>query len=279
MNLLSVFRPRLHRFALWGLGAYLVAQVGMYFAGPASEWHEAEKRAAAVAGEAAAAEMARRFPDSGRISLSPVLRDPHRAATDAWAEAMRDRDREVKVGLAIQAFASDLLWAAVTSDSPRDLLQAGRRVKLDLVLGGRLTERVHSNGVADVTLQWAALDPRGTNTFQRGSVTGHWPPPGRTATGPKRWPLQWSLALRMFLLALGIGLTVVGTLPLMDRTIEAKSNLASLAFFAALTGIGLGLTVLYLGVTAMPPLGWAIVAGLLSGTLYVVCEKLAALRQ
>ena len=279
---------RMRKWLQRGILAWFGLQVGMFVwnQSPSSQqnaWSRAELVAAADAGQQAAVEMKSRFPNADSASLFPCLKDGQKACTRAWMAELGQRGIKTHTGSPIESFSSQMSRIAINADRPGDLLTAGSRVEMDLILGGRITDRsVTTNQEAEVTLEWVAVAPHATDKFQRGTITGSWSPKSEAekaqAARPNRWPLHWHLGWRILLFVGSLILLLLAALPWLGQVLEARSNVVSAFYLAGLTAAGLGLFILYFAPTC-GSIGWIAAGAVLALVLWMGSEHLASIRE
>ena len=230
----------------------------------------------AAAGRTANA-LAMKAPGPARIGVAHLTGDPGGTATAILKERLaRQPGWKVEEQSIIQRFLADVSRAVADATSFEEVLRAGQKVELDVVMGGRVLAVEATNGAARAAVQILAYDTRKGGLVLREIIDAEWRPTllDRAGRGLARVGPGWRFA---------IWLTVVLALPWVTRfatarVLERKSNLAAFALIGAYTVTGLALAAAMTGFQLIGGGQWLrFFAALVfcAGYSFWACERIA----
>ena len=163
--------------------------------------------------------------------------DPTDQATAAFRAELAGRDGWTAVaGSPAVSFLKSVGKTLYEATSVDEYLRPGARVGIDVVFHGRLLGVSTTNGVSRATLSLSAYDTRRGETVASGSYEGEFP---RLRTAVARAAVRTPLRTRIWIFAVfALALPWVCA-PLAFRVRRARSNAASAALLAGLTGADL----------------------------------------
>lgn len=267
------------RIVIWSFVAFIAWQVGVFLLPKPAPYTEDQHQALARASESLAATIAPSLDRPACFGVIHLWNDGNDEATAILKATLASRrsDWTVLQESVIHRFLSDVGKTVSEASSLDELVNAGRRVKVDVVLAGRVADLATSNRVSHAALDILACDVQAGRVLFKGRVEGDWTP------GPLERLARWirqAGAMTRLLVWLAFVLILPWVTPFGTRwAVEAKSNAASFALVATYTVLGLALAVVLSGFTVSG--GWAWARLLLAfafgaGYSFWVCERLAA---
>jgi hypothetical protein len=277
MKLLKI--TLLNRYILGALALVIAWQGYVFLRRDPVVWTHSERDAAVAAAERLAAELEARVPRRARIGVVHFVGDPHDLVTETVKAELARRDGwSVEEGSVIRKFLGDVSRTMLDATSVEELVNAGRRVELDVLVGGRVGEFRYNAADADgggercgVSLDVRVYELRAGRTLFNESVAAE--VAVQAAGAPRPFRLR-HLLIWLLIAALLPWLTAFAT----HSALERRSNVISAVL---VTGYALTDVLLYhwlVGVYAGG--GWRLVmwAGLAAGCWaynWFICEKVA----
>jgi hypothetical protein len=238
------------------LAIFLLWQMIVFLRHRPRGYTEAEQRAVAACSRSLAGALEGRLPSPAKLGVAHFVGDSRDEVTRAVREALADvKGFSVEQSSIIQRFLSDVSRAVAEATSLDEVLNAGRRVSLDVVVAGRVldvSEREDGTGVA--RLQVWAYDVRDGKMKAAETVEGSWRPDVFRRMRAK--VLSVSAVVRLI-----IWLAVVLALPWIARpatrwAVGRKSNAAAFAVLAAHVLVGVSLAFVLSGAGPAGFWGW-----------------------
>lgn len=282
--LFRIFYASIILFLLW--------QIIMFFSPRPPSYTTAEKQAITMACDRFVREMTATINEGTstavvRPATSPalvagiahLLNDSNEMATAALKDALRSSGRyEVHEGSVLKKFFSDVTDALSESKSLEEVLRAGQKVKLDLVLAGRVVDVVLINeSKATAKLELLAWDTREAKIMMRQTIE---------ATAEIGWeqkagqmmrglPAHQRLIIWLAIVASAPWLTAFAT----HRVLEKKSNASSFLLILVYALFGTALAMLL--ITNVPGssrfgLTTLLALAVSAGYSFWACERIAA---
>ena len=202
------------------------------------EFTETEKRAVQSAAETMADELERRIEGNPRLGIARFLKDSNDTVTETVRNEFTERSEtgswQVREGSVIANFLSDISSAVAGATTPDEVIHAGRRVGLDMVVGGRVQEVSGSRDEGRVVIRAVAYDFQEGRTTMNEIITGTWrgAPEVRDETvwsGLYPGLLGWLIWMGCILLLPRL------TSVLIRKAMEQQSNTASAILLVAYT--------------------------------------------
>ena len=163
--------------------------------------------------------------------------DPTDQATEALRGELAAREGWGAVaGSPAVAFLKSVGKTLYEATSVDEYLRPGARVGIDVVFHGRLLGVSTTNGVSRASLSLSAYDTRRGETLASGVFAGEFP---RLRTAVARAAVRTPVRRRIALFAAFVLLLPLLCVPLVRRARAARSNTASAALLAGLTGADL----------------------------------------
>ncbi len=236
-----------------------------------------EANAVERAVDLAVARLEPAVPGPARFGVAHILNDPRDQVTTLVRMALlRHEGWTVNEGSVIQRFLSDVTEALSQATSLEEIVRAGQKVDMDVVIAGRVLAVDATNGVGRAVLQLYAYDTRAGAWLLKDDFTADWKPnvAQRTAIGLRGLSGLARLALWLGVVLVFPWVTAFATHWALDR----KTNLSSLLVVSGYTLVGL----LFALVLVRPALGqglpgWPLIGAFLFGTIYNywACERIA----
>jgi len=241
-------------------------------------YSDAEIRAIQRAAAAAAAEMAAQIGAPARFGVAHLRGDWKDRFGEELCTAIAARPGfTVLEGSPIRRFLDDIGNAILDATSIEDVLKAGQKVRMDVLVAGRVLSVGTAEGVSTARAEILAYDTRVGAWVVRGVFEGRWAPnPAARATAALSRMVPWK--------RFGLWLVIVGALPwltpfLTRRALASKTNAASLALIGTYTLVALFLALLFTGfqisgaAATIRLLATIVVAAFYN---YWACERIAA---
>jgi len=212
-----------------------------------------------------------------RIGIAHLLQDPSDKATAVLRETLgRGEEWTVEESSVIQKFLSDVTDAVANATTLDEVLHAGRRVDLDVIVGGKVdsvTEQGENSASAAIT--FLVYDLRQGNELIKKTVSADWES-GVVARG-RRGLINMHPALKILIWLAIVGLLPWVSSPATHHVLERKSNLASFVLLTAYTAVDLlcGLVLAGFHIAGAANSLWLVGAFVLcAGYNYWACEKI-----
>ena len=229
-----------HPFRLFGglVGLFLIVQVWLWLRPAPVPLTPDEEKAVR---DAAAQAVARAGAEAGALPATAAVvhlhGDPTDQATAAFRAELADKSGWTSVaGSPAAAFLKSVGKTLYEATSVDEYLRPGSRVGIDVVFYGRLAGVSTTNGVSRASLAVSAYDTRAGRTLASGSFEGEFP---RLKTAMARAAVRTPLRARVWAFAAFALLLPWACAPLVFRARRARSNTASAALLAGLTGADL----------------------------------------
>lgn len=212
-----------------------------------------------------------------RFGVAHFIGDERDALTDAVREELATRAGwTVEQGSIIEKFLEDIGRAIARATSIEEIVQAGQKVELDVLVAGRVLALETTNGAGRAVAQVYAYDLRPGAWVVRETLTAAWTPNALQQAG--RRMQQASPMAR-----LAIWIAVVVLLPWLTafathRALERKSNFSSFVVLGSYTLAGVALA---MALTGFAVQGGGAAARLLFALVlcalynYWACERIA----
>ena len=212
-----------------------------------------------------------------RFGVAHFVGDPSDQVTKSVRSVLAVRDDwTVEESSVIQKFLGDVSKAVAKATSLDELVHAGRRVELDVIVAGRVVEIKEEAGVARAELDLCAYDVRSGRWLHRDKLAASCRAAGKGATSRGMKRLAWPFRLLLWLLFAGL---LPWVTPFATRwAIERKSNLASFALVTGYTAVDLLLAMALSGFSIVGTGHGFLLLGaflLCAGYNYWVCERMA----
>lgn len=181
-----------------------------------------------------------------RFAVAHFRDDPGDHVTEAMREAIgKHPGWSVAEGSPINQFLKDIKHTVSEATSFDELIHAGRRVKLDAIVTGRLLAVEATNNTASATLRLAVYDTRNGSWMLRDTITANWSPTPLERVSLRFSSLSWGARFLIWLLPM-LALPWI-TPGVTRRALEKSSNIASavlIGFYVIISlvlGVGLRL--------------------------------------
>ncbi len=221
-------------FMLWQAWVFVRPRPRVYTA--------AEVNAVMAACQQAAARMALTNAAPARFAVAHFRDDPNDFVTESMREALAARPGwSVVAGSPINRFLEDVSRAIGEATSLDEIVHAGRRVELDVIVAGRVLAVEGTNDTARAVLRIYAYDTRPGVWLLRDTVSAEWSPTVMEKLSLRMAALRWRSRFLIWLIpVLALPwLTLFGTRWALTR----RSNLASALLLGGYTIAGLVLGV------------------------------------
>lgn len=259
------------------LAAFAVWQGSVFLRQSPREYTATEKAAVRNLCRDVVDRLAEQSPGDRAIGVAHFLNDPSDGFTTIMREAAAGTpDWRVEEASIIQRFLSDISTAVKNATSLDEIIHAGRRVGIDIVIAGRVIETLASQEGARAEAMVMAYDVKQGKALLNEPLSATWEPTlGSRLGGAVR-------GMNPFLRFV-VWLVLVLLLPLVTPfathwVIEKKSNLASFGLLAAYTVTGLFLALLFAGFRIEGPFRAVTLCLAVAGCgtyNYWVCERIA----
>jgi len=263
---------------LAGLAVFFAWQVFMFLRPRPRVFAPDEVNALHAAAQIAVERLAPEIGPTARIGVARLGNDPLDTATTVLKTALAARPGwRVEEHSIIQRFLADVSRAVAQATSLDEIVRAGQKVDLDVIIAGKVSEVATEEGITRASLELTAYDARKGAVALRDTFTADWRPTILTRLGRA---FEGVGPFWRFILWLG----VVLALPWVTRfaTVAAtgrKSNLASFLLVLAYTIAGLLLAALMTGFQLLGGGQWLRFFGALiicAGYSFWACERIAA---
>jgi hypothetical protein len=202
----------------------------------------AEVKAVRAACEKVADLCAKQVAKPARIGVAHLANDPRDVATTMLRDVLSSRAGfQVLQESPVQKFLRDVGRAVTEASSLDEVINAGRRVELDVIVAGKLLAADSTNGVAQAALQVYAYDVRPAQWLIRDVVTAEYDP----SLPERAW--DWCKGTRPLTRFVGWVLAVLlmpwATLFATRWALEKKNNTASFIIVSSYTVLAMALAV------------------------------------
>ncbi len=213
-----------------------------------------------------------------KVGVAHLINDPRDTATATLRARLRAHPRfDVHEGSVLKKFFADITTAIAEATSLEEIIQAGQRVDLDLVLAGRIIEVTSFDANrAAAKVELMAWDTHRGTLLLRQTVQGQWEP---------HWSRRFEHQLRSrpFYQRLLLWLCLVLAMPWITafathRVLERKNNAISFALIMSYTLFGTALAIMLNATEAgAPGFWWQTLLALVAAALYSfwACEAIA----
>lgn len=253
--------------------AFLGWQVFVFFRARPPVYTEAQQQALAIACQDFGRQLAGKLTNAPtRVGIAHLFGDVGDVATLMLRGTVSHISGcQIEERSVIQKFLSDVGRAISEATSLDEVLTAGRKVELDVVIAGRVVAVTPSpEGGASATLALYAFDVRHGGWLVKDSFTAHWQP--GVMDRIRALPLWLRLGLWALLAGLLPWLTAFAT----HWALEQKQNLASVIIIACYTladvALAFALGIIRLGHGWLAPV---LVVLLAAAWNWRACERLA----
>ncbi len=273
---LLLFRPVLRLFGLVFL-LFVVWQFFIFFRERPRAFTYAETRAAQEAAQSIVKELQRKVEQPTRFGVAYFVGDRYNVVTDTLRTTLgAPATWTVEEGSIILRFLEDVSKAIARATSVEEVVQAGQKVELDVIVAGRVLDSETINETGRIEIETHIYDVRSGEWLVRSSFTGQWEPgrierAGRQvqAVGP-----FWRFAMWLAFVLLLPWVTAFAT----HYALERRNNVAGFAVVTGYTVMDMAVALLLVGFTLAGGLPWFkfLVAFLFSGGYnYWACERIA----
>ena len=236
-----------------------------------------EVKAVKAACEKVADLCAAKAAKPARIGVAHLANDPNALATSVLRDALSSRAGfQVQQGSPVQKFLKDVGRAVSEATSLDEVVNAGRRVELDVIVAGKVLAVDATNGAAQAALQVYAYDVRPGQWLVKDTVTAEYNPslPERTwdwckGTKPMTRVIGWLL-----IVVLMPWVTLFAT----RWALEKRDNTASFIIVSAYTVFAMALAVGLGGAPGGTAYWMKMLAAFVFAAAYSfwACERIAA---
>lgn len=266
------------------LALFLVYQGVIIFLPEPRQFSAPEKNAVQTAADTVAAALREKVASPARIGIAHFVNDPNDEVSETVKSTLirtaADSPWKVREGSVIQQFLKDVSKTVVNATSMDEVINAGRRVKLDILVAGKVEEVKLTEDGAVARIRPIIYDLQSGDMLMNETVSAVWHGSDTAVAGSATaWrgfaPGLWGWA--------GWGLCILG-LPWLTSfaiagILEKKSNIASAVLLVGYTAADLLLGWLWTGFPLDVPGPIVIPAiGVLACALYNywACETIAA---
>ena len=212
-----------------------------------------------------------------RIGVAHLANDPTDVFTSTLRLALAGRKAwQLDESSVIQKLLADLARTVAQATSLDEVMHAGRRVELDVILMGKVVAVGERAGGAQADVDIYAYDARVGQWLMKEPVRATWRP---TLAQRVRDTLRGTNRLtRLAVWLLFAGLLPWVTAPATRRVLERKSNRASFILLTVYTGLDLLLAFALAGFRVVGPRNGLVLAVLLllcAGYNFWACERIA----
>ncbi len=264
-----IFGGALFIFLLWQFWVFLQPRPRLF--------STLEANAVEKAVDVAVDQLAGRVAGPTRFGVAHILNDPRDQVTTSIRLSLAKVDGwQLTEGSVIHRFLSDVTEAIGQATSVEEIIRAGQKVDMDVVVAGRVLAVDATNGVGRAVLQLYAYDTRSGEWLLREDFSAEWRPnfAQRTAIGMRGLTTKMRFVLWLGVVVLLPWVTAFAT----QWALARKSNFSSLLVVSGYTLIGLLLALML----ARPAAGetipaWPMIGAFLFSTIYNywACERVA----
>ena len=262
-----------------GLASAFLLWQGAIFLRPApTPCSVPQQRALEAAVNAAVKTLAETVEPPVTVAVAQLANDPTRTATDILKQTIAGQEGwTIEEKSLVRKFLADVTQAAANATSLNEIMFAGRRVNVDLILSGAITKNTQLPDGARAELFLRAYDTRHGHWLWRRLFTAEWHPSLLEKLGdPIRQLPRW---LRIILWAALVLLPPWLTRPLTRQILDQQSNTASILLLIGYTLANLVAAWILAGFSLAPffPIWRGLIIILLCAAYnYAVCETIAA---
>jgi len=265
------------RFIFTVVLVFILWQAWVFMRPRPRDYTEAEVGALKAVMAKAVSEWSSRLSAPTRFGVAHLVNDPHNIATTAMREALTEHTGwTVQEGSFIRKFLTDIAHAVEQATSLEEVLHAGRKVELDVVIAGRVLDVVTSNQTGRATAQLYAYDVRkGTCVFNE-RVVAEWRP--NVIQRATRGLFHLSARAKFFSWLAFVVLLPWLTYPVTRWALARKSNPASFVVVSSYTLADLAFTLCLVGFSVAgggPWLKFLAIFILCAAYNYWACERIA----
>lgn len=256
------------RVVLGLLAAFVLWQMLVFFAPRPPPPDPAMQKALEQLAREAVDAIARAAPP-GRVGVAHIAGDREERVTTGLRSGFSAREGWSAVeGSPIRRFLADVEEAVAAASSLEEILVAGRKVGMDVIVAGRLLHLSSTQAVATARMDLYAYDVRDGKWLVKGPVEVV------TTLGLMDQLKKFPLPLRVMIWIVVVGALPWLTAPLTRWALERKSNGASSTILIAYSLASLGLALVLTGFALA--WGWAFVVFSLSAFYHFhACERIA----
>lgn len=260
------------------LAAFFAWQTFMFLRPRPRVFAPDEVQALSAAAKSAADRLAPEIGPQARIGVAHLGNDPLDTATTVLKTALTDRPGwRIEEHSIFQKFLTDVGRAVSQATSLEEIVRAGQKVDLDVIVAGKVVDVATTDGTTRASLELTAYDTRKGAVALRDTFTAEWRPTVLTRLART---FEGVGPLWRFVIWLG----AVLALPWLTRTATVaaagrKSNLASFLLVLVYTVLGLLLAALMTGFQLLGGGQWLRFFGALifcAGYSFWACERIAA---
>jgi hypothetical protein len=217
-------------------------------------------------------------PGPTRFAVAHFRDDDRDLVTEGFRDALAGRDGWTVVqGSPVNAFLRDVGRAVSEATSLDEVVHAGRRVGIDVVVSGRLLAVGSTNDTGTAAIRVGAYDTRPGAWILRDTVAAEWRPGVAQRVSMVFGRLGWFLRLVLWLAFTGL---LPWVTPFVTRwALARKSNAASALAVGGYTMADMAVLVLFFGPSVSGGAGWlAFFVALAACGAYnfIACERTAA---
>jgi hypothetical protein len=181
-----------------------------------------------------------------RAGLVHFLNDPDDSITALFKQRLAETPGlQIDDSSVVQRFLQDIARSIKDASSLDEVINAGRRVELDLIVGGRVIEIVEKNDLGEALIEVYAYDLNEGGWIMKREFAAQARPSAaqKFSKAASRIHPLW----RLLIWLLVVGLLPWLTAPLIHKTVESKSNIASAALLGFYILVGTLLALLLSG--------------------------------
>lgn len=221
--------------------------------------------------------LAHEYPEDKAVGVAHFLNDPSDGFTASMRAAAADKAGwRVEEASIIQRFLADITMAVKNATSLDEIVNAGRRVGIDIVIAGKVLDTGTADGEGMARAMVIAYDVRQGKAVLNESLSATWEP---TLGSRLAGAFQGMNPLLRFVVWLSLVLLVPVATPFaVHWALARKSNAASFGLLAAYTAMDLVLALLFSGFRvqgAVGALGLCLAVAVCGAYNYWICEKIA----
>ncbi len=267
------------RLVVWSFFGFIAWQVGVFFLPRPTPYSEDQRRAVERTCRNLTDVLVPQLDRPLRVGVIHLVNDGNDQATAILKATLAARCANWRViqESVVHRFLSDLGKTVSAATSVDELVNAGRRVQIDLVVAGRVEDVIISNGMCRVSLDAFVCDVQAGKIVYKGRIEGSWSPGASARLA--RW-MRHGSPLKRFLIWLCFVLVMPWATPFGARwAVERKSNAASFALMTTYTVLGVLLAVTLSGFVVSGGAAWMklFLAFVVSAVYsFWACERIAA---
>jgi hypothetical protein len=252
-------------------------QFYIFFRESPRSFTHAETRAAQRVAAMIVAELQHKVEGPTRFGVAHFSGDHYEVVTDSVRAGLSVQPAwSIEEGSIIVRFLEDIARAIGRATSVEEIIQAGQKVELDIIVAGRLVRAETVNDTGIVEVETHIYDVRSGEWLVRSSFTGTW------EVGAAERATHRISEVRPFWRFVGWLLFVLmlpwATAFATHYALERRSNIASFTVITGYTVVGMAVALLLIGFSLTGGLSWLsfLIAFLFTaGYNYWACEKIA----